>query len=86
MKFGMNLNQIFPVKNYVDELYNVLETDVLILQATSQILRKSEDFLKDTIQRREAANMNANRGKPWQAEARRGEYREASRRERQNEL
>ena len=64
----------------------MLETDILTLQALRQILRNSEDSLKDIIQRREAANMNANRGKPWQAEAKRGEYREASRRERQNEL
>merc|ERR1712004_148886 len=85
-KFGINLNQIFPVRNYIDEFECVLETDILTLQALRQILRNSEDSLKDIIQRREAANMNANRGKPWQAEAKRGEYREASRRERQNEL
>merc|ERR1712012_1313924 len=85
-KFGINLNQIFPVRNYVDEFECVLETDILTLQALRQILRNSEDSLKDVFQRREAATMNANRGKPWQAELNRGAYREALRRKGQDEL
>ena len=68
----MNLNQIFPVRNYVDEFECVLETDILTLQALRQILRNSEDFLKDTIERREASYWNAGR--------------EALRKKRQNEL
>merc|ERR1719495_2086662 len=52
-KFGINLNQIFPVRNYSVETECELETDLLILRAMRQILRNSQDYLLDKIARRE---------------------------------
>merc|ERR1712150_88218 len=48
-KFGINQNQIFPVRNYFEETECTLENNILILQALRQILRNSEDYLKDRI-------------------------------------
>jgi len=53
-KFGINLNQIFPVRNYSVETECELETDLLILRAQRQILRNSEDYLLDKIARHAA--------------------------------
>ena len=54
--FGINLNQIFPVRNYSVETECELDTDLLILRAQRQVLRNSEDYLLDKIARREASD------------------------------
>jgi len=60
-KFGINQNQIFPVRNYFEETECTLENNLLILQALRQILRNSEDYLKDRIAReaKEKKNMKS---------------------------
>jgi len=60
-KFGINQNQIFPVRNYIEETECTLENNLLILQALRQILRNSEDYLKDRIAReaKEKKNMKS---------------------------
>ena len=55
-KFGITLSKIFPVSNYSVQTECEVETDLLILRAQRQILRNSEDYLLDKIERRKASD------------------------------
>lgn len=44
---GVPMNQIFPVKNYHEELDTDNDTDVLILQAMKQIINWANDYVND---------------------------------------
>ena len=47
--FGFNLSQIYPVCNYCSEIECDDDKDYLTLVAMRQILRYSEDYLKDKV-------------------------------------
>jgi len=49
-KFGINVNKVYPVKNYSAEVEKELAVDILNLHAQRQILRCSKDFLKNKVQ------------------------------------
>ncbi|KAH3731249.1 hypothetical protein DPMN_057257 [Dreissena polymorpha] len=43
--FGMYINNIFPVKNYVSEMELEVDTSILALLALMQILYLTEDYM-----------------------------------------
>ena len=51
--FGIKANQINPVRNYNSQTECVLEMDILTLRALRQILRYSQTYLKDMLEREE---------------------------------
>ena len=53
-KFGIPENRIHPVRNYKTQTRCVMEMNILTLMTLRQILRYSEDFLKDKKERRVA--------------------------------
>ncbi|XP_066518428.1 interferon-induced protein 44-like [Hoplias malabaricus] len=46
-RLGVPMNCIFPVKNYYEEITNVLEVDILILMATTNIVQFAKDYVED---------------------------------------
>ena len=54
--FGIKANQINPVRNYNTQTECILSMDILTLRALRQILRYSNTYLKDVIEREEEQN------------------------------
>ena len=50
-KFGITENMIYPVQNYSSETEKELGIDILTLRTLRQILRCSQDFLQDRVDR-----------------------------------
>lgn len=46
---GVPMKQIFPVKNYHEEITTNNEADILILMALTNILNFASDFVKGTV-------------------------------------
>merc|ERR1712013_261580 len=56
--FGINQTQIYPVRNYSNQTDVETEIDILILTVARQIVRNSQDFLLDKLERKEVEKKN----------------------------